>query len=286
MHNFTKFLTETPKEVDADKNEKELKDQEPEVDIKDSEIGEWTKSGKGWIVRFTVNGIEYTAYFSPLDAQEKHWKFTYSRMGQRDSSDIKKFGPTSDWLAIWEALVEILKDFIRIFKPVTTKYIGMSSSKRQIYFRELFKLYIKHFVNGFRRLGYISSFDKKNYEASPFLVIFKSTKKKTDEPKDEVKEDLDVDYKLFESKPDRRISKGVWVQPEEYRKEGDDGQYFAFKVEFIADRDRKSGQSYTSIEGRFKEESEGLDWARTVEAPAEMSDDYVKTFGTATESKE
>lgn len=160
---------------------------EPEKDVvKDTGSTEWTKTSYGWVVRFKVGGTDYTAVFSPLDEQENHWKFTYYKTGQRNSSDIKKFGKVSDWVAIWSSLNDTIKDFLRVFRPHTLKYIGMSISKRQIYYRELFKIFVKHFLYYYRSMGYQSSFDQKDLNLAPTFIVRKrsASKDKSSKEKD------------------------------------------------------------------------------------------------------
>ena len=158
-----------------------IKDQEPKKSIdkevddqKDSEIGEWVKTTNGWHIVFNIGGQKYVISFSPLDEQEKHWKFVYYIDGQRESSDIKKFGEVSEWVNIWKSLIDILKDFIRIFNPLTVKFIGMSSSKRQVYYRDLFKAYVDNYRHAFKKLGYICSFDDRKLHEAPSMVIKKN----------------------------------------------------------------------------------------------------------------
>jgi len=153
---------------------------EPESETTDSEIGEWVQVGKGWVVKFQVNGNDYVASFHPLDEKEKHWKFTYFRSGQRDSADIKKFGPQDEWKDIWETLIKILKDFVRIFKPITLKFIGMSASKRPTHYRELYKIYVKHFLNSFKKQGYQASFDEQRFDNTPSFIIRRKQKEETE----------------------------------------------------------------------------------------------------------
>jgi hypothetical protein len=184
MKNFKNYNSEAKeKESKQDSAKKDAEKQEPM-----SEVGEWVKTHSGWVVRFKVNGNEYVVSFSPIDEAEQHWKFTYYRHGQRDSSDIAKFGAASDWPAIWAALIDIIKDFIRIFKPITIKFIGMSISKRGIYYRDLFKLYVKDYRYSFRRLGYYSTFDTRDLQQAPSFVVKKGELKEPEEKKEPEKE--------------------------------------------------------------------------------------------------
>lgn len=164
-----------PKQDEPTPDEQEPSDDETATET-DSEIGEWLQVGKGWVVKFQVGGNDYVASFSPLDDKEKHWKFTYFKAGQRDSADIKKFGLQDDWPVIWETLIEILRDFVRIFKPITLKFIGMSASKRPTHYRELYKIYVKKFLNSFKKQSYVSSFDEKKFDNTPSLIIRRKQK--------------------------------------------------------------------------------------------------------------
>jgi len=195
MRSFKKYVVEIKKDDSKKSTEKEpkkeveqepTKEAEPEVDsdTKDSETGDWTKHGSDWVVHFVVNGIKYSVAFSPLDEVEQHWKYTYYKNGQRDSSDIKKFGDTSDWLDIWTAIVNILKDFIRIFSPLTMKFIGMSSSKRTDAYREIFKLYVKNLLSSFKKLGYHSNFDYSDINVAPSFVVKKGSAKEPEKKKE------------------------------------------------------------------------------------------------------
>lgn len=192
MRSFKKYVVEIKKDDSKKSTEKEPKKEieqepidEPEVDSKDSEIGEWTKNGTDWVIHFVVNGTKYSVALSPLDDHELHWKYTYYKHGQRDSSDIKKFGDVSDWLDIWTTIVNIIKDFIRIFSPNTLKFIGMSSSKRTDAYKDIFKLYIKNLLFSFKKLGYHSSFDYNDINISPSFVVRKGSAKEPEKKKEE-----------------------------------------------------------------------------------------------------
>jgi len=242
-------------------------EEEKPKDEEDSEVGQWVKVADGWIVRFLVGSTDYSLSFSPLDDAKRHWKFTYYKTGQRDSSDIRKFGDVRNWLGIWKNVVPVLKDFIRIFSPETVKYIGMSASKRPLYYKELFKLYVKNFVNAFRNLGYHASFDHKDYNKSPSFVIRKGAKK---EPK-EVQAEAEWNYRPVNITPDRKISKAEWMK--------DGKNLHRYKVDFL----NKDGESYTSREANFENPSDGLKWAKSAKEPQGPSDEYIKQFGTAAE---
>lgn len=200
---YTSSLLEDKKESKKEKGNKDTSSM--------SEIGEWTRTKDGWIVRFKVAGNEYVISFSPLDESEKHWKFTYYSLGQRDSSDIKKFGEVSSWVDIWKSLVEIIKDFIRIFKPGTLKFIGMSISKRGSAYRDLFKIYIKEFLNSFRKLGYHATFDYKDLAMAPSFVIRKGDMKEPEKKESEQKVDEHIvkldngKYRLVAKKSGRNL---------------------------------------------------------------------------------
>jgi len=222
-------------------------EEEPDDEI-DSEIGQWVKTSDGWIVRFMVGSTDYSMAFSPLDDAERHWKFTYYKTGQRDSSDIRKFGDVRNWLNIWKMIVPVIKDFIRIFSPETVKFIGMTSSKRQVYYKELFKLYVKNFLSAFKARGYHSSFDHKDYAKAPSFVIRKGAKK---EPK-EVQTEAEWGYQQIEFAEDRKIYVAEWM------KEGK--TLSRYKVEFL----NKDGDAYHSMEENFESKEEGLKWAKEI----------------------
>lgn len=186
MKNFKTYIFDKPQGnsilVEKAKKEPEKKT-EPKDEISDT--GEWVRASNGWLIHFKVGGQEYVASFSPIDDAEKHFKFTYYRHGQRDSSDIKKFGAMESWLMIWKTLIEIIKDFIRIFHPATIKFIGMSISKRGVYFREIFKLYVKNYIRAFKKLGYHSSFDYHDLSVAPSFVVRKGEMKEPEKKEDE-----------------------------------------------------------------------------------------------------
>jgi hypothetical protein len=190
MKNFKNYNIEA-KDKES-KKDSEAKDTDKQEQM--SEVGEWARAGNtGWIIQFKVNGSDFVASFSPIDEAEQHWKFTYYKRGQRDSSDVLKFGVQSDWMAIWASLIDIIKDFIRIFKPSTIKFIGMSISKRGIYYRDLFKLYVKDYRYAFRRLGYFSTFDTRDLQQAPSFVVKKGELKEPEakkEPEKEVKKEV------------------------------------------------------------------------------------------------
>lgn len=250
---------------------------EPEVEV-DSEIGIWKQVGNGWLVEFSIGSKKYAVSFTPLDDKEKHWKFIYYVDGKRKSSDSQKFGDIESWLPIWETLIEILKDFVKIIKPSTLKFIGMSSSKRPKLYYALYKLYADNFMNYFAKQKYKSTFDNKRFEDAPSFVI--SKKKPSPEKKGKLKEqfDSDVVYQVEQTIGDKKISSGIWTQPAQYRKPGDDGVYHSIKVEFL-----KDGLATQTITQRFKDKNEGLDWAKTVKPTPGPDAAYIKQFGTGRE---
>lgn len=131
----------------------------------------WIKYGEDWLFEFSVNGIKYSVLFTPIDKEKKHWKFSYFKIGQKESSNIKKFGNISDWVDIWNVILNILEEFITKIKPNTIKYIGMSVSKREYFFREFFKIYKNNFKDYFTKINYNTTFDRGNIDLSPTFVI-------------------------------------------------------------------------------------------------------------------
>lgn len=193
MKNFDEFkkqLLEAEKESEKDsKSEKPQKKAELEPVAPESSVGEWKKTESGWVIKFTSQNEPYVLSLSPLDSAEKHWKFIYYKEGQRDSSDINKFGPMADWKAVWETIISILKEFIKLFRPDTIKFIGMSISKRGTHYKHLFKLFIKHYRHAFRKQSYVTSFDSADLSSAPSFVIRKhissDVEKKSSESKNE-----------------------------------------------------------------------------------------------------
>jgi hypothetical protein len=183
MKNFSDFKKQLLKEAEAVEKdsakevEPELEPVEPEEpvepDVADSSRGELTKIKSGWSVQFVSKNTEYVLSLSPLDDAEKHWKFIYYKKGQRDSSDINKFGPMLEWKDVWEIIIAILKDFIKLFRPDTIKFIGMSISKRGSHYKHLFKMITKYHRSAFRKQNYITSFDSADLSSAPSFVIRK-----------------------------------------------------------------------------------------------------------------
>jgi hypothetical protein len=197
MKTFKSFISTLREAVDADAKvqpvqikdkpivkipkKKEEKIQEPEnkpekkEPIKNSD--DWTKSGDSWLIHFELGGQHYTVIFTPNDETEEHWTFNYSKKGQKDSSDIKKFGSPAEWTELWGRLNAIIKDFLQLVAPKTVKFVGMSDSKRREYYRELFKVIVKHYWNYFKKQGYHSTFDYRDISRAPSFVIKKGSHK-------------------------------------------------------------------------------------------------------------
>lgn len=194
MRSFRKYIVEFKKENPSEKETKQddqedqaVEDPEPSSEDSgiDSEIGEWVKKGSDWIVHVAVDGEKYDIAFSPLDESELHWKFTYHKHGQKDSADIKKFGSSDQWIGIWTTIINVLKDFIRIFHPHTVKFIGMSASKRPESYRDIFKIYVENFRYAFKKSGYFTTFDIADFNMAPSFVIKKGSKKEPEKKKKE-----------------------------------------------------------------------------------------------------
>jgi len=134
----------------------------------------------GWKAMFNYNEELYILALSPLDPAKKHWKFTYFRQGEKNSSDINKFGTIDDWVNIWEIIFDTIKEFIRIYQPQTLKFIGMTISKRSNYYKELFQLLHSNLKNYFKDVNYITSFDLGDLSLSPSLSIRKNISEKQD----------------------------------------------------------------------------------------------------------
>ena len=176
---------EAPKAPVKVKKEKPI---EPPVEkdepVKIDDKADWSKNGASWVIHFNSGGKTYSVMFTPNDATEEHWTFNYFLRGQKDSSDIKKFGDPVQWPDLWSHIYGIMKDFLRLSSPKTVKFIGMSDSKRRLQYRELFKVLVKHYWNYFRKLGYHSTFDYKNINRAPSFVIRKGSFKE-EKPKNE-----------------------------------------------------------------------------------------------------
>ena len=186
MKTFKKFISYIAEAVEAKDEEpiqpKIIKKEGPPKKLKKKD--EWSKKDKSWVVNFHIADEKYSLILTPNDDTEEHWNFNYSKFGQKDTSDIGKFGPSEEWLVIWTKIFEILKEFIRLNHPMTMKFVGMSDSKRRLYYRELFKILSRRLRKYFTKKGYHSSFEK-DINSSPSIVIKKGSDKKDEVKKDE-----------------------------------------------------------------------------------------------------
>jgi hypothetical protein len=183
MKSFKNLLEE--KESD-NKEEPEKQDTPPSK--KGPSKDSWIRTKTGWLIRFLAGNKDYTLKLISQPGAESNWTFVWYHTGEGVSSNITKFGNIDEWPALLPNIMDILKDFIRIYSPKRISFIGFTYKSNQVYYRAFWKL-MKQFRYTFRGLGYKSSFDAGNFEAAPSYVISKLSEQPAKDNKEAEKKD-------------------------------------------------------------------------------------------------